>query len=521
MMESAGALGSSISLHQLSIKASISRNFRMRTINQKTLHKTLGKNISRFVNQDTYEVKQVDPAQLLTSRRFDVIAKYLYVKNYVNRGLSDHWKDLYLEHIKVFNGYVESDGSGKVGPDGFIDSFNSLIESIRDNGLSGECIIPRGESGDILDGAHRLACALYFGLKVDVVDVEFSSVDFSFNQDYFQEGGMSDIFLDEMALEYAKLKSSRTYMVSVWPRVSGQEEPLREILANSGSIIYHKSVDMSLNGMINLMRHAYREEAWLGGYHNDFEGAQNKASFCFKEGNPLRVYLFESTSDLIRMKDEIRELYKVEKHAVHINDTAAETVELSELLFNNNSVHCLNVSQRNYFETFNRLFDVYKVWLSESQLDESKFCLIGGPLAAYGVRESKDIDFLTSLVSVPEAPDDSIELEDEKTNYISASLIDLVHNPECYFYYGGAKFSSLQVLHELRSKRGRDSDILEIDLVKSLMASAFVKQNWGLYFKKFFKLAYYKRLVKYGLLTARFYVRVALKRVSASLNKAG
>ena len=40
-------------------------------------------------------------------------------------------------------------------------------------------------------------------------------------------------------------------------------------------------------------------------------------------------------------------------------------------------------------------------------------------------------------------------------------------------------------------------------------------------FKKFFKLAYYKRLVKYGLLTTRFYVRVALKRVSASLNKEG
>ncbi len=488
-------------------------------MNQNTLRKTLGENISRFVNQDEYEIKQMDPTQLLTSSRFDVLAKFLYVKHYANRDASNRWIDLYLEHIKVFNGFVENDGSGKVGAESFLDSFNSLIESFEHDGISDECIIPRGEGGEILDGAHRLACALHFGLKVDVVDVEFSSDAFCFNQDYFQERGMSDTYLDEMALEYAKLKPKHTYMVSVWPRVAGEEEQLRGILGRYGSIVYHKQVDLSLNGMVNLMRHAYREEAWLGNYRNEFEGAYNKASFCFKEGNPLRVYLFESTGDLIQMKDEIRELYGVEKHAVHINDTSEETIELAELLFNENSIHCLNVGQRKYFDTFNSLFGKYKTWLAKDDLSRENFCLMGGGLAAYGVRESKDIDFLTTLEVVPPAPDPNIELETEKPKYVSASLFDLVHNPQNYFYSEGVKFSSLQIIYELRSNRRRDSDLIELDMLKSLIASSYGAKNPFLYFKRFLKLAYYKRLIKYSLLTIRFYLRVILKRCASLRSK--
>jgi hypothetical protein len=249
--------------------------------------------------------------------------------------------------------------------------------------------------------------------------------------------------------------------------------------------------------MINLMRHAYREEAWLGNYRNEFEGAYNKASFCFKDGNPLRVYLFESTGDLIQMKDEIRELYGVEKHAVHINDTGAETIELAELLFNENSIHYLNVGQRKYFETFHSLFGTYKTWLSKDDLNVADFCLMGGGLAAYGVRESKDIDFLTTLAVVPTAPDPNIELETEKAKYVSASLFDLVHNPQNYFYSEGVKFSSLQIIYELRSKRKRDLDLIELDVLKSLMTSSYGSKNPFLYFKRFLKLAYYKRLIKY------------------------
>ena len=492
-------------------QSQLEKGFRMRTIDQKTLHKTLGKNTSKFVKQDTYEVKQVDAVQLLTSGRFDVIAKYLYVKNYVNRGRSDRWRELYLEHVKIFNGYVENDGSGKVGPESFVNSFDALIESIRGNGLSEDCIIPRGGSGDILDGAHRLACALYFGLQVDVVDVEFSSADFSFNQDYFEERGMSESYLDEMALEYAKLKAEKTYMVSVWPRVAGEEQKLRGILESYGSIVYHKQVKLSLNGMVNLMRHAYREEAWLGDYRNEFEGAWNKAKFCFRVGNPLRVYLFESTGDMIQMKDEIRALYGVEKHAVHINDTAGETIELAELLFNDNSVHCLNVGQRNYFDTFHKLLEKYKAWLSSNRLDREYFCLMGGGLAAYGHRESKDIDFLTTLEVLPDLPDQNIELETEKLQFVSASVYDLVHNPQNYFYSDGVKFSSLDVIYELRSNRGRDSDVLELDAVKALIASSSCARVSSRSFKRFFKLAYYRRLLKFILLTVRFYLRVVLK----------
>jgi hypothetical protein len=264
--------------------------------------------------------------------------------------------------------------------------------------------------------------------------------------------------------------------------------------------------------MVNLMRHAYRDESWLGDYRNEFEGACNKARFCFREGYPLRVYLMESTASMIQMKEEIRELYSVEKHAVHINDTGDETVELAELLFNKNSIHFLNVGQRKYFNTFHGLFKEYKKWLLGNSQDRERFCLMGGGLSAYGVRESKDIDYLTTQEDMPAVPNRRIELETEKQQYVSASVVDLVHNPQNYFYSDGVKFSSLDIIYEVRSKRRRDSDILEIEIVKALISSSSCANVSSIRIKRFLKVSFYKRLIKFILLTGRFYFYHLLKK---------
>ena len=116
---------------------------------------------------------------------------------------------------------------------------------------------------------------------------------------------MDNVYLDSLALEYSKLKKD-VFIVLIWPKAIKKDDNLREILNNYGEIVYEKEVSLNLNGMIQLMRTAYKGEAWLGDYKNDFEGTRNKARWCYKEGNDLRVFLFESKNDLIRMKDEIR-----------------------------------------------------------------------------------------------------------------------------------------------------------------------------------------------------------------------
>ncbi len=62
------------------------------------------------------EVGTADAMDLmLTPRRFDIVAKYLYAK-YREQVLDTNWgRRLYDEHIRAFNNYHEADASRKTG----------------------------------------------------------------------------------------------------------------------------------------------------------------------------------------------------------------------------------------------------------------------------------------------------------------------------------------------------------------------------------------------------------------------
>ena len=68
---------------------------------------------------------------------------------------------------------------------------------------------------------------------------------------------------------------------------------------------------------------------------------ENKARWCYKPHNSLR-FLIESSEDLVILKNEIRKIFNIGKHSVHINDEKYETILSSKLLLNQNSVHWLN-----------------------------------------------------------------------------------------------------------------------------------------------------------------------------------
>ena len=116
------------------------------------------------------------------------------------------------------------------------------------------------------------------------------------------------------------------------------EEELSEIFGRYGDIVYRKEIYLKNEGSVQLVKSAYQSEAWLGDSKDNFLGARNKARWCFSNKGPVRVVLFESNLDMIKMKDEIRSLFKIEKHAVHINDTKEEAYILAGLLFNENSI---------------------------------------------------------------------------------------------------------------------------------------------------------------------------------------
>lgn len=131
-----------------------------------------------------YRTKAVN---LLSKYRFDIFVKYYYVKSYMENEDITEAKEIYLSHIKAFNNFYEPDGRKNNAKD-FIEKFNMLIENIKLNNNLNKTVIPVSTTGIPIDGAHRIAIALYFNLEVKYC--VFDLLDGKYDETFFLKRGM-------------------------------------------------------------------------------------------------------------------------------------------------------------------------------------------------------------------------------------------------------------------------------------------------------------------------------------------
>ncbi len=457
-------------------------------------------------------VSQMEPNQLLTAKRFDVIAKYLYVR-YKNMGLHSNWADLlYREHIRVFNGCVEADGSEKYGADSFVSAFDSVIESIKQDGFSPEKPpIPIDIDGVILDGAHRLAACLYYKSPLSVE--KMMDVAPEYNYKYFIERGLSSAAADAIAVEYCRIEEN-TFVPIIYPSAQGKDSELISILSKYGDILYSKEVYLSGEGPLNLIRQIYHSEPWLGSYADGFSGAKNKTLGCFQEHGAVRVFIVKSNlEDMLLAKNEIRDLFGISNHSVHINDTHDESVELSNILFNANSIHFMNHSRIVNFKWFQNLLNEYRAFIENNDIDGEYLCVDGSAImAAYGIREARDLDYLHHGYDDVESGYKEIGSHNHSADLYANSIDDIIFNPANYFYCDGLKFATLDILKKMKVKRGEDKDSQDVMLIDDFLKGITPKKslkNWKVIFKS--KFWYVK--IRFMALKVRFYLYKLLKNI--------
>lgn len=455
------------------------------------------------IKKEKLFIESKDAEDLLVPERFDLLAKYLYVKYYVEDIQTEFAKKLYLKHIELFNGFYEADGSNKMGPDKFIAAFNKVIDSMQQNGFETQYPIPYNNDKVILDGAHRLATALYFGYSINCVKATVKSK--SYDYKFFESLGLDVSHMDAMVMEYIKLKKEKLYLVFIWPTSGGgKKDALDKVLKKYGKKVYQKAVNLSTNGSVNLIRKIYKSEDWLGSYKDGFIGAKNKAQWCFEGTHPLDVILFESDENMILMKDEIRDIFKVNKHSVHITDTHEEVKELSGLLFNKNSLEWLNISIPRSFSWFEKLISHYKTWLSEKTFNKEQFCVDGSAsLSAFGLRTARDLDFLYS--GNRNVGTGFKEIDCHNSRFENKGQIDeIIYNPENYFHYNSLKFLSLEQLLEFKVNRGEEKDLEDIELIKDLRKGKSHVAPFKQRILKKTRASYWKGRIKFILLKVRY-----------------
>ena len=279
----------------------------------------------------------------------------------------------------------------------------------------------------------------------------------------------------------------------LFPSVNFRSDNIRRceaILEENGKIVWTKNVHFKNDGPTNLMREIYTEEEWLGNYENKFKGARKKAELCSKKPKyfflgseyPVRFFIveFDSLDIATKTKEEIRNLFDLGNHSVHINDTHEETVRVANIAFNDNSIHFLNNSQIKNYSRFFRLLDQYKKWLAENALDQECFCIdASAVMAVYGIREARDVDFLHSGYDGITTDIEKVGSHNDWSEHYPTSIDNLVFNPENYFYHQNLKFTTLDILSQMKENRNEKKDRVDVKLIRKLLKKRWPYLDWS------------------------------------------
>lgn len=410
----------------------------------------------------------------LRQKRFDLIFKYIYLKNKDKK--TQFFENLYAEHIRAFNGFYEenpSDNVPKNSREDFIKSFDKLYENMSKKGFDKKLgIIPIGDNGEISDGAHRLTCAAFLGLDVELQEDHRNDL---YDYKFFQNQNINPDAADYAALEYVKLNPN-AYIVNLQSVTEPKfDADVESILEKYGFIYYKKNVDITFNGLVNLKKLSYgsfwERESWIGNAENGFAGAVYHANNSFGK-NPLRVYVFvcEKLADVLAAKAEIRALFNIGNFCVHINDTREEAIALAQAYFNKNSLYMINKRPYQYEDQhFDDMVMELRNTTRSKGIDIDDVCGGGStPLDVFGLRKSDDFDFLYCGNKDFNLQTDTLSNHDTELAYYPCPKQEIILNPEYHFYYQGVKIITLDVLSAMKQKRHEvPKDVNDCKMIKA------------------------------------------------------
>ena len=178
---------------------------------------------------------QTKPIKLLTYNRLDVIFKILYLK-YLDLNAKKLSSDLYFSHIKIItNGLFVENNSNKKTYDDFLFEFKKVSNSIRENGFDSEISeIPISKDGSIINGAHRLASAIYY--KVPFISIKQTNENkHVYDYNFFRVRGMSNNLIELAILEFISL-TKNNFLAIIWPSANKSIHYINEF----SNILYQK-----------------------------------------------------------------------------------------------------------------------------------------------------------------------------------------------------------------------------------------------------------------------------------------
>jgi hypothetical protein len=224
------------------------------------------------------------------------------------------------------------------------------------------------------------------------------------------------------------------------------------IIEKHSNIFYNSSEVLNATGQIGLIKEIYLSDGWA-----NEKGIRKKCKECFRGKTNVTFVLIDAKNleTVKEMKKEIRALFNVGNHSVHINDFHEDTIRIAKTVFNTNSIHFLNKRK-------DVLFPNYKKLMHEITPDDNIIITGSTVLSLYGLRDCKDID----KIYYNNPPIDS------HNQYLGTlyklTLDEIINNPTYHLYYNGFKYVSLDVIKNMKKIRNEPKDVIDVKLAEEI-----------------------------------------------------
>ena len=425
----------------------------------------------------SYEITFLPARELINSKRFDFFSVLIYIDHKV-KGLDMSFAtNLYKERVTAVTdgSFIEIGKSeSKNTFNKFTNTLDKLIEDFqKDNFDNDQSLIPIDADNFVLDGAHRVCCAAYFNRKIRVMKLSGLSTGWQMDYNWLFNRSVSQKNLKRYALEYCNY-GKNLYFLVLWPKsFSNKKDKSRalELIENSCNVVHKSQINLSFNAIRNLMIQIYGHMDWVGSVEDNFEYTYAKALDVYQKNKPTEFILVEG-SDLTKvtnLKSEIRNVFDIGLNSVHSTDNPSETLQLANLIFNENSIHhLLSATPCRYKNSF-KLVDKFKSIIVSSNENLNDFIVCGSsPLAIYGIRPSDDLDYISIHENKLDYLFDNclkIENDENYKNLFSLNFQDIIFSPDNYFIFNDVKFISLETLKSFKKVRGEKKDINDVKLI--------------------------------------------------------
>ncbi|EAQ66011.1 hypothetical protein MED121_02330 [Marinomonas sp. MED121] len=448
-------------------------------------------------------IKYISPKKLLDIKRLDIALKILYIDEYLNETGSEYL-NLYKKHIELRTSNLEDD---KECANDFIDSFNLLIQSINENGFDDEFPIHISSVNHInLSGAHRLACALYFNLKVIPVIYD-SKPGLTWCSNWFSSNNFSDALIKE--LELKTLKSMGTSSFIIWNSLFKYGSEIEKNISLECEVI--KSFDIKISSKEKLM------ECVSGIY--SYELGPKVSEIIISKAFQLSKYK-ETTfklivtrnyekSHIIKVKEKVRKLYSPVVNdnlflSVHSSDDVEHSNYLLDYLLNFNR-YKMPLKNTTYpsIELIEWLSELYK-YCENKKINRNDICIVGSSsMDILGIRKSTDIDFILLSTIREKMFDNKVNVLSDNIDLASKGYLRLantnitddliIKKSKYHYFFRGFKFIDIDYVLQRKKNQCRDKDIQDVRLIDRWKENNKTLKSNYIYFlyEMKFKIWYY------------------------------